>query len=118
MGTLAGATTGVLTIGIFGDESEQSRLRYIVNSIQEQLNMVNRQDVDAFFCVDKTGSPDQEKKDFIKASCSGKYVVFVERNMQIIPVNFVRESLIDIESEAYTDIELFMKGIHKKPSLN
>jgi hypothetical protein len=108
---------GILTIGIYGNENQQAKLRYMVNTIQEQLNMVNRADVDAFFWVDKKQSSDEEKRNFIKQSCEGKFIVFVYPDF-VIPPNFIREALVDIEHGCYSDIELLTKGIHKKSSVN
>jgi len=109
---------GLLTIGMIGLESEQEMLRYMVNTIQQQLNRVDREDVDAFHCFDKGETTAEEKMHFIKSAAEGKYICFVMPN-KIIPVNLIIEALADIESGVYTDTELLLlKGIHRKPEIN
>jgi hypothetical protein len=104
---------GLLTIGIFGLETEQEKLRYMVNTVQQQLNAVNREDVDAFYCVDKGETSNEDKMHFIKNAAEGIYICFVSPNF-IIPINLVKDALADIESGQYNDTELLLKGIHRR----
>lgn len=72
-----------LSILLHGIESDRALLDVIKDKLQIQLNLLNRDDLEALFYIDNGETTVEEKKQWLLEQCTGRRYVFVDSSTDI-----------------------------------
>lgn len=104
----------LLSVLIYGKSDDKLKIGEMLQSLQGQLNNLNRLDIDAHFLIDNEGkkTTDELKKELIGKS-QGIYYTFTPENYEI-DRRYVNKLLRLIEVDKLSDEELENNGIFSK----